>query len=94
MTSLFSAAVTRCELSFEHMQFALRPLEALATDVSEHASASSLSQVRSVFTCAGNRRRTQRPYGNVSPSGFSAWKLSDCLESLGECVAVHDQQLE
>ena len=52
MTSLFSAAVTRCELSFEHMQFALRPLEALATVFQSMHLPLPYSQVRSAFTCA------------------------------------------
>ncbi|SFN64741.1 hypothetical protein SAMN04488056_101576 [Cohaesibacter marisflavi] len=94
MTSPFLAAVNWCGFLSEQMQFALRPLEACAAVFPARAHASSYSLARLALKCAGNRRTTQRPHGNVSPSGFIAWKLSDCFESLGECVAVHDQQLE
>ncbi len=94
MTSPVLAAVNWCGFPSEQMQFALRPLEACAAVLPMRAYASSYSPPLSAFTRAGEQRTTQRPHRNVSPFGFIAWRLSEYLESPGECVAVHDQQLE
>ena len=79
MKALFDAAVRWCGFSLEQRLVALLPLEANAAALPAHANASSFSLARHAFICSGSRRRILRPYGNVSPSGFIAWRLWDCF---------------